>query len=70
MIILPTVAHMSNFDLLTTEQVAAILGITRQAVFDRVRRGALVPVFKSPAKTGGYLFTPDSIDAAPARYQR
>ena len=61
---------MPNLDLLTTEQVAAALGITRQAVFARVAAGKLVPAFKSPAATGGYLFTQEVVDDAPGRYQR
>lgn len=61
---------MPNLDLLTTEEVAVALGITRQAVLGRVKSGALVPAFKSPAATGGYLFTAETVADAPSRYQR
>jgi len=56
--------HMSNLELLTTEQVAADLGITRQAVAARVKSGTLVPAFKAPAKNGAYLFSPTAIAGA------
>ena len=61
---------MPNLDLMTTEEVAAALGITRQAVLGRVKAGTLIPAFKSPAATGGYLFTSESVAGAPTRYQR
>lgn len=44
-------------ELITTAEVAQQLGVTRQAVVQRVNAGTLVPVYKSPAKTGTYLFS-------------
>ena len=44
-------------EVITTTEVAHMLGISRQAVLQRVRNGSLQPVFKSPARTGGYLFS-------------
>jgi len=55
---------MHNLDLLTTTQVAAALGVSRQAVLQRVETGALVPVTKLPGLTGPYLF--DASDVCPA----
>ena len=53
-------------ELVTTSEVAAALGISRQAVLQRVTAGTLRPVYKSPARTGGYLFSaPDVFCLAP-----
>jgi len=52
---------MHNFDLLTTTEVAEVLGVSRQAVLQRVEAGTLAPVTKLPGKTGTYLFEPADI---------
>lgn len=57
---------MHNLDLLTTTEVAAALGISRQAVLQRVKSGALTPAAKLPGQTGTYLFEPEATCAAPA----
>lgn len=61
---------METLRLLTTSEVAERLGITRQAVAQRVRSGSLEAAYKSPEPNGGYLFDPEVIDAARGRYQR
>ncbi|NQW90267.1 hypothetical protein HQQ88_08165 [Curtobacterium sp. VKM Ac-2861] len=58
--------HTYTNELVTTSEVAAALGITRQAVLQRVNAGTLRPIYKSPARTGGYLFSaPDVFCLAP-----
>lgn len=61
---------MSSYELLTTAEVAVALGITRQAVADRVKAGKLTYARKSPGRNGAYLFDPAAVEDAPARWQR
>ena len=55
------VRHMTD-DLLTTGEVATLLGICRQTVWHRVKTGALVPVQKL-AGNRGFLFASKDIEA-------
>ena len=55
------VRHMTD-NLLTTGEVAAMLGIARQTVWHRVQTGALVPVTKL-AGNRGFLFASEDIEA-------
>lgn len=55
---------MTNSTLITTTQVAAILGLTRQAVIARVNAGTLTPAMKLPAAHGAYLFDLTTVKAA------
>ncbi|WP_448259552.1 helix-turn-helix domain-containing protein [Corynebacterium kalidii] len=48
---------------LTTQQVAEVLGIDRSRVVRRVRNGSIPTVGKLPGRTGAHLFDPDVIDA-------
>jgi DNA-binding XRE family transcriptional regulator len=52
---------MHNLDLMTTTQVAVALGISRQAVLQRVEAGSLKPSAKLPGQTGTYLFAPSDV---------
>lgn len=54
---------MTTPDLLTTTQVAARLGLTRQAVLARVKAGTLAPSYTQPANRG-YLFDQRNLPAA------
>lgn len=53
---------MSTSELLTTKTVAEILGISRQAVVERVHRSALVPAHKIETPNGAYLFDSEYIE--------
>lgn len=50
------VSGMANDDLLTTSQVAEILGIDRRTVGWRVRNGRMTPSMTLPGN-GNYLFS-------------
>lgn len=50
-------------NLLTTAEVAAVLGVTPSAVNHAVARGRLKPSKKLPGRTGARLFTPAHIKA-------
>ena len=50
-------------DLLTTYQVARLLGVSRMTVYRAVESGEVVPALKVPGSKGTYLFTPDVIEA-------
>lgn len=52
--------------LLTTSQVAARLGISRNTVLQRVTYGRMVPVGQLPGKTGAYLFDAEQINTMAA----
>jgi len=55
-------------DLITTAQVATILGVSRRQVNRMVAAGKLVPAQKLEGQTGAHLFRRDAIPAAePAR---
>lgn len=53
--------HMTD-NLLTTGEVAGMLGIARQTVWHRVQTGALVPVTKLTGNRG-FLFNQSEIEA-------
>ena len=53
--------HMTD-NLLTTGEVAGMLGIARQTVWHRVQTGALVPVMKLTGNRG-FLFKQSEIEA-------
>jgi hypothetical protein len=57
---------MSSSELITTANVAARLGISRQAVVDRVHRNALTAAHKIPTANGAYLFDSDYIEEVAA----
>jgi hypothetical protein len=48
---------MTTFGFITTAQLAAARGVTRQAVTAAVRRGTLTPAHVLP--DGAFLFTPE-----------
>ncbi|MBF4613259.1 helix-turn-helix domain-containing protein [Curtobacterium sp. VKM Ac-1376] len=52
---------MSTLDYMTTSQVAQVLGVSRQAVLQRVEAGSLKPAHKLPGQTGTYLFDPADV---------
>ena len=54
---------MSTSELITTANVAARLGISRQAVVDRVNRKTLKPAHKIPTANGAYLFDAEYIES-------
>jgi hypothetical protein len=53
---------MTTSDLLTTAQVAAALGITRQGVHARIKAGTLTPVYTPPTNRSTLLFTADAVE--------
>lgn len=60
--------HMHNeahtdADLVTTADVARILGKDVSTVNRMVARGDLTPAIKAPGKRGAHLFTKSSVDA-------
>lgn len=57
---------MTNTELLTTAQVAALKGVSVRTVARWVETGKLTPAVKIPGRTGAYLFTPDDIESAAA----
>lgn len=61
-------AHMPNVDdLLTTAQVAKILGKSIPTVNRYATSGELVSARKLPGLRGAYLFTPQAVEAFRAR---
>ena len=48
-------------DLLTTAQVASILGVSRRQVNRMVASGKLTPAQKLEGQTGAHLFRPDAL---------
>ncbi len=48
-------------NLLTTTQVAALLGVSVRTVHRMVAAGHLDPAVKAPGTRGAYLFDPDSV---------
>lgn len=50
-------------DLLTTAQVAILLGKSVRTVNRMAESGALPIAMKVPGKTGAYLFRPEDVDA-------
>jgi excisionase family DNA binding protein len=50
-------------ELVSTPEVAKMLGISRAAVTRRVTAGTLTPAFKMPGDTGAYLFHREDIEA-------
>lgn len=57
---------MPDADLLSTAEVAEMLGILPRSVAQRVQRGTLMPALKLPGQTGAYLFDRDEIEALAA----
>ena len=55
---------MTTHQLLTTTQVASRLGITRQGILMRIKRGTLTP--SVTLANGFYLFTETQFEAAAA----
>lgn len=56
--------HMSTTELLSSPQVAAILGKSARTIHRLVESGDLVPAFKAPGgPNGAYLFAPDAVEA-------
>jgi excisionase family DNA binding protein len=53
---------MTNTELLTTAQVAALKGVSVRTVARWVETGKLTAAVKIPGKTGAYLFTPDAVE--------
>lgn len=49
--------------MLTTQQVAEVLGIDRSRVVRRVRNGSIPTVGKLPGRTGAHLFDRAVIDS-------
>lgn len=54
---------MSTADLLTTAQVADIVGASRRMVLRWVEAGKLNPVTQLPGPTGALLFTRSDVEA-------
>lgn len=52
-----------RYDLLTTQQVARQLGLTRATICLAVKRGRLVYELKLPGVNGAYLFNPAAVRA-------
>jgi hypothetical protein len=51
--------------LLTTKQKAAELGVSRSTVFNMVRRGDLIPVYRDESNPlGMMLFAPEPLERA------
>lgn len=57
---------MSNLDLITAADAAAILDRPRRTVIRLVERGDLKPAMKLPGIRGAYLFDPDHVRALAA----
>ncbi len=49
-------------NLLTTAQVAALLGVSVRTVHRMVAADVLTPTIRAPGPTGAYLFDPDDLD--------
>jgi excisionase family DNA binding protein len=60
---------MSNFEWVTTAEVARRLDLPRREVVRLVKRGAL-DAKKLPGKTGALLFAPEAVDALAAERSR
>lgn len=52
----------NNDNVIATQEVAQLLGITRSAVTRLVGRGGLTPAMKLPGKTGAYLFDRSTVE--------
>lgn len=59
--------HGAPAQMLTTSQVAARLGISRNTVLQRVTYGRLTPTTQLPGRTGAYLFDAEQVEAAAER---
>lgn len=57
---------MEPNDLISTTEVARLLGIDRSGVIKRVKAGDLSPVQKLPGRTGAYLFRRSDVEAVAA----
>lgn len=53
----------NNEDVIPSQEVARLLGLTRSGVQRLVQRGGLVPTMKLPGKTGSYLFERSAVEA-------
>ena len=67
-----TCRHMSivwhmTAELLTTREVARLLGIARQTVVRRVEAGRLTPAYRAPNENGMFLFNRAEIEALAAK---
>lgn len=49
-------------DLLTTAQLADLMGVDRSVIIRRVTSGALVPALTLPGRTGAHLFDPSHLE--------
>lgn len=49
-------------ELITSEQLATLLGVDRSTVLRRVRHGDIVPAYSGPGRTGVYLFDVSTLE--------
>ena len=57
---------MTNTELLTTQQVAALRGVSVRTVVRWVEAGKLSAAVKIPGRTGAYLFSSDEVNGQAA----
>lgn len=58
---MPYLAHVPISDLLTTQQAAEVLGISRRTLTRWVEDGKVPVAHRLPGETGAFLFDPKEI---------